>query len=101
MSHKFVEGGSVGQVDKRFSPLHGAFASILVGNGELFLCAEEAFAGRNEVEVHVVEDEVFGVGVPLVDVEAVVEVHMLSQRAGPRSFTPTGRSDENEGTRSV
>jgi len=89
------------QIDNWLPPSHSSFLSVLVGKDEVFLSSEETFLVREEVPGDVVEDGVFGLGIPEIEHEHGLEVHVSAQGARPFGLAKSGRADEYEGFRPI
>jgi len=59
----------VAKPDAWLSPVDGALLAVLVGEGESLLGTQERFPVWEKFDVEVVQDDILGVGVPIVNVE--------------------------------
>lgn len=92
----------VAAVDERFVPAHRHLPPELVGERQFLLPAPERFSPSADVlEGDVVEQEVFSVMVPYVEVEHSAHVNVASKTAGPLCLPEPSRADEDEGLRPV
>lgn len=77
---------SVAQPDTWSSPVHGTLLSVLVGKHESFLASKEGLPLREKFDVKVVEDDILGRRVPVVEIELPAEVHVRAKRTCPLSL---------------
>lgn len=59
----------VAEPDAWLSPVDGALLAVLVGKGESLLGTQEALPVREELDIEVVQHDIFGGPVPVVDIE--------------------------------
>lgn len=59
----------VAEPDAWLSPVDGALLAVLVGKGESLLGTQEALPVREELDIEVVQHDIFGGSVPVVDIE--------------------------------
>jgi len=59
----------VAEPDAWLSPVDGALLAVLVGKGESLLGTQEALPVREEFDIEVVQHDIFGGSVPVVDIE--------------------------------
>jgi len=62
----------------------------------LLLASHPEFPHWNEFPIEVVEDDIVGAFVPVVEVELTTEIHGLAKRSRPLSFPEPASSDKNE-----
>jgi len=86
----------VAKPDAWSSPFHSPLLPVLVGKGESALRPKEALPVREIFDVEVVQHDVFGIVVPVVQVEKSAEVHVSSKRSGPSSLSHSRFTDEDE-----
>lgn len=86
----------VAKPDARSSPVDSSFLSVLVGKGESALRPKEALPVREKLDVEIVENDVLGIVVPVVEVEQPAEVHMSSQRSCPHGLPHSRFTDEDK-----
>lgn len=91
----------VTQENAWFSEFNCLLFSVTVCQSELLLRSPERFRCWQEVEVEIVEDDVFSVWIPTGEVEHVAVVHMSTKRSSPFCFPQSSRPDEKQGFRTV
>ena len=82
-------------------PAYCPFCPELVRTFELPATPEPTLEVREVLELDVVEDDIVGRRVELVEVEEPLEVDVMAERSSPRCLASSCVPDEKEGLRSV
>lgn len=91
----------IAKPDCRFTVSNSSFLAVLIGKNSFGLGAKEEFPVWKEFDVDVVEYDVTGSVVPVVQVEEVTEVHGLAKRSCPLSLPEPRSSNKNERARAL
>lgn len=79
------------------TPRYPTLLAILVGVGEAALSGQPAFGRVDVLELDVVEDDIVGVGTPLVQVVEVAEKDVVTKGPRPGGLPASVVADQNQG----